>query len=763
MNLESIRLDRYGPLGGFEHDTDGGLEVLYGPNEAGKTLLLEGILRLLAPDGADAFDRLDRVDDDPVGTVVLSRSEDEITFEGEKMLADEVGVTARELRNVFVVRDSDLRLDGEHAFYDSVTDRIGDLHTSELDALRDELVEQGRLTPTRLDLASAEDHHDVSAVRDEASDLASEMRNYVETAESEDYDELEARLLSVRGELRSAEDELAAQQAAQEAHRHRQLAERLETYREATDALGAANVTEDDLERLKDHQRTVETATETIESLGVDLEERRGNVADLEGRLEEVETELQPLERRESEVSAVADAYGEAPVGDGAEPGQQALWFAAGLAIAGVASGGLGAAVGAAPVGLAALLVGVLALVGWLVLYRRRRAHRRAAADLQSRASEAGLDVESVGDVPRAVTDFDDRLARLRRERDDLAEDLRLARSRLNDCEENLAEARERRDAARDQIDAFLADAGFESVAACEAAVEARQAAVTERQTANEILAGGLGEPDAADPGERIDYWESALAELEPGDAVDPDDFDEGRLADLEAAVAERSERKERLADELADHRDRLRAFERRVAGLVTEPFVEEDLTLSARTVAGIERTADDLERLVATVDREADVAREAIDVVETVRDAEQEKIADLFGGQGRAAEVFGRITDGRYTGVTYDAGAETLCVHRGDGETRRPAQLSHGATAQLYLAARVSLAEQLLGGEPGFFLLDDPFLPADHDRLHSGFDVLADLAAAGWQVLYLTAKREVGEGVVERLGLRRRRLDGPL
>ncbi|MHB9287662.1 ATP-binding protein [Halobacteriales archaeon Cl-PHB] len=762
MRLDSIRLDRYGPLSGFEQDTDGGLEVLYGPNEAGKTLVLEGVLELLAPDGADAFDRLDRVDGSPVGEVVVSRNGEDITFDGESSLADAVGISARELRNVFVVRDSDLRLDGEHAFFDSVTDRIGDLHTSELQDLRDELVDHGRLTPSELKVSDATANDGARTVRDDAAALAAEVRDYVETAQQEEYDELEARLLAARRERRTAEEALAAQERARRAHRHQTLSERLATYREATAVLADVDVTDDDLDRLGSEQRTLAAKGEAIDALEAELGERRETVSDLEGRLADVEAELAPLERREAAVEAVATAHDAAPVG-GERPGREARWFAAGLAIAGVATGGLGAAVGSAPVGLAALGVGLLAVGGWLVLSRRRRSRRRAASDLVRQAGEAGLDVDAVGDVPRAVRAFEDRLAALRQERDDLAEDLRLAKSRLEDREDDLVAAKARRDEAREAIDSFLATAGFESVAACEAAVERREAAATERRTAGQFLVEGLGDPESDDPAECIDHWEEALTDLTPPEDIDPETFDEARLEDLEETVADLDDRIERLETDLADHRRRLEGFERRLAGLTTEPFVGADLALSARTVAGLERAASDLERLVARVDRRADVARDAVAVVEAVRDAEAEKIADLFGEDGRAAAVFERITDGRYEGVSYDAGAETLRVHRADGTTLRPAQLSHGATAQLYLAARVSLAEQLLGGEPGFFLLDDPFLPADHDRLQRGFEVLADLAAAGWQVVYLTAKREVGEGVVAAFDLPSHRLDGPV
>jgi uncharacterized protein YhaN len=69
---------------------------------------------------------------------------------------------------------------------------------------------------------------------------------------------------------------------------------------------------------------------------------------------------------------------------------------------------------------------------------------------------------------------------------------------------------------------------------------------------------------------------------------------------------------------------------------------------------------------------------------------------------------------------------------------------LSGGAFDQLYLAVRLAIARRLLGERRGFFLLDDPFIKADRERLARLVDTLLELAADGWQFLYFTAKDEV-------------------
>jgi uncharacterized protein YhaN len=149
-----------------------------------------------------------------------------------------------------------------------------------------------------------------------------------------------------------------------------------------------------------------------------------------------------------------------------------------------------------------------------------------------------------------------------------------------------------------------------------------------------------------------------------------------------------------------------------------------------------------------------------AIAALADVREDEEAKLAELFGPESTASEAFASITDGRYERVSYDPDAETLLVAASDGTRLTSRELSRGTTDQLYLAARIGLAERLLQGEPGFLLLDDPLLPADPERLAAGFDALRRLAEGGWQVVYWTAKPEVGEELVDRHGVPCRQFD---
>jgi uncharacterized protein YhaN len=137
-------------------------------------------------------------------------------------------------------------------------------------------------------------------------------------------------------------------------------------------------------------------------------------------------------------------------------------------------------------------------------------------------------------------------------------------------------------------------------------------------------------------------------------------------------------------------------------------------------------------------------VAQHAIRIFEDISADESQKVKDLFGEGSKAAKYFKYITGGDYVSVNFEPEKDTVVVERSDNIMFRAVDLSQGTYDQLYLAIRLSLADMILKEEPGFFIFDDPFLTSDEERLIKQLNVLQELAADGWQILYFTVKGEV-------------------
>jgi len=102
--------------------------------------------------------------------------------------------------------------------------------------------------------------------------------------------------------------------------------------------------------------------------------------------------------------------------------------------------------------------------------------------------------------------------------------------------------------------------------------------------------------------------------------------------------------------------------------------------------------------------------------------------------------------------GKLFDYGIMGQPLKRKDGAILEAEKLSGGAYDQLYLSIRLALGEKLLKGKKGFFIMDDPFVKADPDRLQRQIEMLKRISEWGWQVIYFSAKGEIKDVLKENI-----------
>ena len=127
MRIKSVKVDRYGPLSDFSAGPLSNFVLVYGPNEEGKTLLLDSIIKLLYKKELGRqiknFGNIQRVTEEPDGYVVLEHEGREIKLESEDTLTQHVAISPADFRNIFVVRDSDLSLVSEGEYFGQVSEK----------------------------------------------------------------------------------------------------------------------------------------------------------------------------------------------------------------------------------------------------------------------------------------------------------------------------------------------------------------------------------------------------------------------------------------------------------------------------------------------------------------------------------------------------------------------------------------------------------------------------------------------------------------
>jgi DNA repair protein SbcC/Rad50 len=150
------------------------------------------------------------------------------------------------------------------------------------------------------------------------------------------------------------------------------------------------------------------------------------------------------------------------------------------------------------------------------------------------------------------------------------------------------------------------------------------------------------------------------------------------------------------------------------------------------------------LESSIAGIEADRDNAQTALAVFDDIEAKERQQVSKLFGKESPVSEYFSRITEGHYDTVTFDPGSGVVSVKNRKGENLPADKLSSGAYDQLYLAVRLALGRRIAPDGAGFFIMDDPFIRSDPDRLVLQMRMLADIVREGWQVLYFSSKGEV-------------------
>ena len=153
MRIKSIRIDRYGPLMGFSRTHLGDFTVVYGPNEYGKTLLIDALIKLLFRKEfnriAKYLGNIQRVPDPPEGQLILDAKGSQLTIAQGESISDHMDIDPQSFRHIFVVRDSDLSIVDDEKFYARLSERLAGLQTSEIDRIKRIIQQKGRLSQSR--------------------------------------------------------------------------------------------------------------------------------------------------------------------------------------------------------------------------------------------------------------------------------------------------------------------------------------------------------------------------------------------------------------------------------------------------------------------------------------------------------------------------------------------------------------------------------------------------------------------------------------
>lgn len=168
-----------------------------------------------------------------------------------------------------------------------------------------------------------------------------------------------------------------------------------------------------------------------------------------------------------------------------------------------------------------------------------------------------------------------------------------------------------------------------------------------------------------------------------------------------------------RAPEELSADVDRLR---RRLAALQSQADQLTGQIAAVGDPAVLTARAERLTERIDSLTGEYDAIALALEALGAANTAIQGRFSPALGR--RAAEIFGALTDGRYTGVVLDRAFRLSAEPAGDTVYRDAMLLSAGALDQLYLAVRLAVCELVLPAEKEVpIVLDDALANFDDVR----------------------------------------------
>lgn len=170
--------------------------------------------------------------------------------------------------------------------------------------------------------------------------------------------------------------------------------------------------------------------------------------------------------------------------------------------------------------------------------------------------------------------------------------------------------------------------------------------------------------------------------------------------------------------------------------------------TLTGR-IRSLDRSSDLQDQLaqkqeqLSALREEYDAIALAMEALEQANTTLQNRFSPALGA--RAAEIFSAITAGRYDRVLLSRDFSLSAEPAGDPVGRSIRLLSQGAADQLYLAVRLAICDMVLPEEKRVpLILDDALVSFDDDRLHAALDYLLAESKKRQILLFSCQKREM-------------------
>ncbi|TET71978.1 MAG: hypothetical protein E3J56_06090 [Candidatus Aminicenantes bacterium] len=733
----------------------GSFNLFFGRNEDGKTLTIDALVKLLLGRNIRDFEHIDRVGENPEGYVIIEDDKGkEIKLPEKGNLTKVAGLTPSECRNIFVIRNSDLSIAHESEFYTNVTDRLTGLRTEKISKIKEILRDLSKITPSGI-FRDIKDEKLKTRIEN-AKDLTGKIEGLAQEITEEGFDELEEESVKLREKIDGIMQKTENLEDARRRETYEKGKRALDELKGALEKLKDLQVYTEGGEQLwRDSERDVQTWNEERKALLTDLRENEKKFKETSEKIREKERDFGVFEERKKKLD------------DEVKP-ELTIYDRKNEELASQEK----MAKHLAPIGLTSAILFGISLLGsivkpsllfhvcatffsiltaiWMV-FRVRFGIRKAQLErtlkrIKLTLSKFELSAENIEEIHANIQKFTDKYRKKLEELEEVTRDKEFLERDIEKLRERILRIRERIRDTKGKMDGLRIESGAASLRGYTKKLKLKQKHGKSKEQQTRILENLLG-VKAKSFEENISYWNGEIKDLEEyKDKAKGMEYNEKTVSKLKGEEKSCNKKLEELEVKMSRFQKSLEEIEREANKILP---LEADY-LHCKTSVDLEAVRDKLREFINENETSKGTALGVIRIFEEMEKEEKEKVSQLFGRDSSVSKYFKAITEGLYQEVAFSQEIGKIKVRRKDGVILEAEKLSGGAYDQLYLSIRLALGEKLLKGKKGFFIMDDPFVKADPDRLERQIEMLRKISELGWQVLYFSAKGEVKEALEE-------------
>lgn len=749
MKIKEFSIMRYGPLPNTGRISLHNFNLFFGRNEDGKTLTIDALVKLLLQRNIKDFERIDRVEESPEGYVIVEDDKGkEVKLPEKGNLTRVVDLTPSECRNIFIIRNSDLSIARESEFYTTVTDRLMGLRTEELSKIKEILRENGKITPSGM-FRDVKDEKLKTRI-EEAENLIEEIDTRFKEIERENFDELEEEYVRYREEIDRIKQQIESLEDARKREKYEKGKEALNKLKDALEKIKDLEIYNEDDEQLwRDCEKDIKTYNGEKEKLFAELKGNEKEIKEIGEKLSEKEEFFHVLTEREKklddEVKPELMNY-EIKRGEFAlQEGKSKFFTSVGIISAillGISL--LGVIVSPSLLFyILAVLFSISTVISGIFKFQFVR-DKAWLAEMFERikltTSKFELGAENIEGILSNIQKFDEeyrkdaeRIQAIKRRKENLEDKIKELQSKTIPSKEKKIED------TQEKINEIRRKSREESFQEYSQKLKLKQGYEKSIGEQGGILKNIFeGKSKALE--DNISFWNEEVGSLEKyTDKAKNIKYDENITSELKDKELSLKGELEKIEDTMSSFRKKMEEVERSATGILQ---LEE--YLYCKTSVDLVAIKDKLEGFINEYESNKDNILGAMEIFEEIEKEEKEKVSELFGNDSSISRYFNEVTSGLYEEVSFNQKIGEIEVKRKDGAILEAEKLSGGAYDQLYLSIRLALGEKLLKGKKGFFIMDDPFVKADPDRLQRQIEMLKRISEWGWQVIYFSAKGEI-------------------